>query len=79
MLAKEDTSIKKISIADTPANMLTKPLPISKFKHCLNSTNIKCWDLPSMAFVEEVENYVEDWSWFCLCLQIRVKLEMYDI
>lgn len=36
-------TIKKIATTENPTNMMTKLLPIDKFKHCLNLFNIcKC-------------------------------------
>lgn len=32
--------VKKIGTADNPADMFTKPVPYSKFKHCLDLLNI---------------------------------------
>jgi hypothetical protein len=31
-----DITLKKIVMAENPADMLTKPVPVSKFKHCLD-------------------------------------------
>lgn len=32
--------VKKVGTADNPADMFTKPVPHSKFKHCLDLLNI---------------------------------------
>ncbi|KAL9239955.1 hypothetical protein vseg_014225 [Gypsophila vaccaria] len=32
--------VKKVGTADNPADMFTKPVPPSKFKHCLNLLNV---------------------------------------
>jgi hypothetical protein len=31
-----DITMKKIGIAGNPTDMLTKPIPVLKFKHCLD-------------------------------------------
>ena len=36
VISRGDISVKKISTHENPADMLTKPLPRIKFKHCLN-------------------------------------------
>ena len=32
--------VKKVAIADNPADMMTKPVPLHKFKHCLDLIGI---------------------------------------
>ena len=32
--------VQKIGIADNPADMFTKPVPVSKFQHCLDLLNV---------------------------------------
>ena len=34
--------VKKVGTADNPADMLTKPVPTNKFKHCLDLVGIRC-------------------------------------
>lgn len=36
VIEKGDVKVMKVGIEDNPADMLTKVLPIAKFKHCLN-------------------------------------------
>lgn len=33
-------SVKKVGTKDNPADMFTKPVPPSKFKHCLDLLNV---------------------------------------
>lgn len=40
--AKDEIGIKKISRAHNPIDMLTKPVSLSKFKHCLDLIGIDC-------------------------------------
>ena len=39
-VATGEIVVKKIHTSENPADMLTKPLPISKFKHCLDLVSI---------------------------------------
>ena len=32
--------VKKVGTADNPADMFTKPVPVRKFKHCLDLLNV---------------------------------------
>ena len=41
VVSREVTNMKKISIEDNPADMLTKAIPIAKFKHCCDLVNVK--------------------------------------
>lgn len=34
VVAQNDITVKKINNVDSPTNILIKPLPITKFKHC---------------------------------------------
>ena len=36
IISQGDIAVKKISTSDNPADMLTKPIPVSKFMHCLD-------------------------------------------
>lgn len=36
-------AVRKINTKDNPADMLTKPIPRSKFMHCLDLLNVDCW------------------------------------
>ncbi|KAL5766903.1 hypothetical protein ACOSP7_017520 [Xanthoceras sorbifolium] len=40
IISQGDISVKKIGTADNPADMLTKSLSVSKFRHCLNLVGI---------------------------------------
>jgi hypothetical protein len=40
VVTQGDITVKKIATAENPADMLTKPLPILKFKHCLGLIGI---------------------------------------
>ena len=40
VIAEGKVELKKISTAETPADMLTKSLPLAKFGHCRNLLNI---------------------------------------
>lgn len=40
VFASKQVEIKKIHADDNPADMLTKALPSTKFKHCLNLAHI---------------------------------------
>ncbi|CAL9129964.1 unnamed protein product [Musa textilis] len=42
-IAKGKVLIQKIHMKDNPANMLTKPLPVYKFKQCLDLVGVHCW------------------------------------
>ena len=33
-------AVKKVATVDNPANMMTKPVPLHKFKHCLDLIGI---------------------------------------
>lgn len=35
IILQGDIAVKKIATADNPADMMTKPIPVLKFKHCL--------------------------------------------
>jgi len=35
--------VHKISTLHNPADMFTKPVPKSKFDHCLSLLNVDCW------------------------------------
>ena len=35
--------VQKIHTKDNPADMFTKPLPIYKFKQCLDLVGVHCW------------------------------------
>ncbi|GJW79743.1 hypothetical protein Tco_0143718 [Tanacetum coccineum] len=37
------TKVKKIGTEDSPADVFTKPVPLSKFRHCLDLLNIDNW------------------------------------
>ena len=34
--------VNKVGTKDNPADMFTKPVPQSKFQHCLNLLNVRC-------------------------------------
>ena len=36
IISQGDVPMKKIGTSDNPADMLTKPVPVSKFMHCLD-------------------------------------------
>jgi hypothetical protein len=40
VVTQGDITVKKIAMTENPADMLTKPLPILKFKHCLGLIGI---------------------------------------
>ncbi|KAL5858312.1 hypothetical protein ACOSQ3_005770 [Xanthoceras sorbifolium] len=40
IISQGDISVKKIGTADNPADMLTKSLSVSKFRHCLDLVGI---------------------------------------
>jgi hypothetical protein len=40
VVTQDDIIMKKIAIEENPANMLTKPVPILKFKHCLDLISV---------------------------------------
>jgi hypothetical protein len=44
--------VKKIATTKDPANMLTKPVPILKFKHCLDFIGVFSLWLPSRVLEE---------------------------
>lgn len=35
-----EIAVRKVHISENPADMLTKPLPITKFEHCLDLVGI---------------------------------------
>jgi len=39
-ISKIDITVKKVHTADNPADVITWPLPITKFEHCLNLLGI---------------------------------------
>ena len=39
-IAKRDITMEKVHTADNPADVITKPLPITKFEHWLNLVGI---------------------------------------
>ena len=39
-IAEGKVAVQKIATADNPADMMTKPLPTEKFRHCLNWLNV---------------------------------------
>ena len=41
MVEDGDIHLRKIGTADNPADMLTKPVPLSKFRHCLNLIGVR--------------------------------------
>ena len=40
VIARGDISVNKVGTVDNPADMMTKPLPIAKFEHCLDLVGI---------------------------------------
>ena len=42
VIARGDIVVSKVSTHDNPADMMTKPLPIAKFEHCLDLVGIGC-------------------------------------
>ena len=42
-IAEGKVLVQKISTKENPADMFTKPLPVYKFKQCLNWVGIRCW------------------------------------
>lgn len=42
IVARGENVVKKISTTYNPKDMLTKPVPLSKFKHCLDLIGIGC-------------------------------------
>jgi hypothetical protein len=46
VVTQGDIIVKKITTVENPANMLTKPLPILKFKHCLGLIGVCSLSLP---------------------------------
>ena len=41
MVEDGDIHLWKIGAADNPADMLTKPVPLNKFRHCLNLIGVR--------------------------------------
>ncbi|PHT40752.1 hypothetical protein CQW23_19606 [Capsicum baccatum] len=60
IIARGDIVVNKISTHYNPADVITKTLPSAKFEHCLDLVSVSCYDVPSWAFVEEVENLSEE-------------------
>ncbi|GKB99579.1 retrovirus-related pol polyprotein from transposon TNT 1-94 [Tanacetum coccineum] len=50
---------KKIGTQDNPGDVFTKPVPLSKFRHCLDSLNIDNWNLSTWHFLKFPENSLE--------------------
>ena len=40
IISQKQVEVKKVGTADNPANMLTKPISVAKFKHCLGLVGI---------------------------------------
>ena len=41
VVALGTVAVKKIPTADNPADMMTKPVPTCKFRHCLNLIRVQ--------------------------------------
>ena len=41
-IAAGEIVVKKVHTSENPADMLTKPLPIAKFEHCLGLVGVHC-------------------------------------
>jgi len=40
---EERIEVQKVDTKDNSADMFTKPIPKSKFMHCLELLNVDCW------------------------------------
>jgi hypothetical protein len=40
IISQKQVEVKKVGTADNPADMLTKPISVAKFKHCLGLVGI---------------------------------------
>lgn len=40
IISQGEIAVKKVHTSENPADMLTKPLPITKFEHCLNLVGV---------------------------------------
>ena len=66
--------VKKIGNSDNPADMLTKPISISKFKHYLDIIGVcRMWVFVSLKVVAEV--WAEVWS----LMKFQAKVEIVDM
>lgn len=44
IISQKLVEVKKVGIVDNPADMMTKPIPVVKFKYCLDLIRVRsCW------------------------------------
>ena len=60
IIDEQDILLKKIGTADNPADMMTKPIPLHKFKHCLDWLAFAVCNSPYGLLVVTAEKF-----WLC--------------